>query len=91
VNAYVARQSWFTDDDADALAAQLGRISKFQSLNSEDAVTWSWFGTLAVAEPPARRRAVQWLYDRLGLELEASPEVRITTRRRSFAPCRSSG
>src|SRR5437879_6569501 len=77
VKAYVARRSWFADEDARALSAGLGRISKFQSLNSEDAVTWSWFGTLGRAEPETRRRAIQWLYDRLGLPLKASPDVRI--------------
>src|SRR4051812_43344204 len=55
VKAYVAHRSWFSDDDAHALSARLGRISKFQSLNSEDAVTWSWFGTLALAKADARR------------------------------------
>lgn len=75
VNAYVARRSWFAAEDAGVLAARLGRISKFQSLNSEDAVTWSWFGTLGLAEPASRRLAIQWLYDRLGLALTASPDV----------------
>ena len=50
VRGYVARRSHFADDDAIALAKHLGgRISKFQSVNCEDAVTYSWFGTLAIA------------------------------------------
>ena len=54
VRGYVARRSHFADDDAEALAAHLdGRISKFQSSNSEDAVTYSWFGTLAIASSDA--------------------------------------
>jgi hypothetical protein len=77
VRGYVARCSWFTDDAADALAAKLGLISKFQSLNSEDAVTWSWFGTLALADAETRRRALQWLYDELRLALRASASLRI--------------
>ena len=77
VRGYVARRSWFDDEDAAALAAELGSISKFQSLRSEDAITWSWFGTLAVADDQARVRTVQWLYDRLGLNASASEEVRI--------------
>ena len=77
VRGYVARRSWFTDDDADVLAQKLGTISKFQSLNSEDAVTWSWFGTLGLADSQTRRRALQWLYDECGLELKASGRVRI--------------
>src|SRR4051795_8156871 len=51
VQAYVARSRWFTDEEAAVLSADLGRISKFQSLRSEDAITWSWFGTLAAADP----------------------------------------
>jgi hypothetical protein len=74
---YVARRRWFSESDADALGALLGRISKFQSLRSEDALTWSWFGTLATASPPVRRVVVQWLYDELGLEHTASEATSI--------------
>jgi hypothetical protein len=77
VRSYVAHRRWFSKDDADALAAQLGRISKFQSLRSEDAITWSWFGTLAQAQAQDRQAAVQWLYDELGLDLPASAAVAI--------------
>src|SRR3954453_9225171 len=63
VRGYVAHRSWFSDEDADALAADLGVISKFQSFNSEDAVTWSWFGTLSLCPADARRAALQWLSD----------------------------
>jgi len=45
-----------------------------QSLRSEDAITWSWFGTLAGATADDRRGVVQWLYDRLGLDLVASAD-----------------
>jgi hypothetical protein len=86
VTSYVARRSWFTDKDADALAARLGKISKFQSLSSEDAVTWSWFGTLGRAGVEPRRRTVQWLYDRLGLQLRASPDVRVDQWMRVIHP-----
>ncbi len=73
VRGYVARRCHFADVDAEALAAYLdGRISKFQSANSEDAVTYSWFGTLAVASADARRAAGQWLYDRAGILAIAS-------------------
>jgi hypothetical protein len=54
VRGYVARHAHFADADAEALAAHLeGRISKFQSVNSEDAVTYSWFGH-SLALPLAR-------------------------------------
>jgi hypothetical protein len=76
VRGYVGQPRYFSDEDADALSAQLGCISKFQSINSEDAVTYSWFGTLATAGAETRRRAVQWLYDRLGISARAtSPAI----------------
>lgn len=70
---YVANKNHFDPQDADALAADLGgRISKMQSINSEDAVTYSWFGTLGEAPAEARRASVQWLYDRIGLQATAT-------------------
>jgi hypothetical protein len=86
VRGYVARPSWFADEDAAALAADLGVISKFQSLRSEDAVTWSWFGTLAVADQEARARTLQWLYDRLGLDATVSSQARIDQWQRVTHP-----
>lgn len=86
VNAYVAHKSWFSAPDADALAARLGRISKFQSINSEDAVTWSWFGTLGLEPPSARRRALAWLYERIGLDVTASERATIDQWRRVVHP-----
>src|SRR4051794_25204728 len=86
VNAYVARKSWFAEEDAAVLAARLGHISKFQSLNSEDAVTWSWFGTLGLAEPASRRLVIQWLYDRLDLALTASSKITIDQWMRIIHP-----
>lgn len=73
VRGYVARRSDFADLDATVLAAHLeGRISKFQSINSEDAVTYSWFGTLAGAPADVRRAVVQWLFDRAGIPAAAN-------------------
>jgi hypothetical protein len=73
VRGYVGQARYFSDEDAAALSSPLGgRISKFQSINSEDAVTYSWFGTLASAEPETRRCVTQWLYDRIGLDTTAS-------------------
>jgi hypothetical protein len=77
VRAYVARRGGFADEDAAALAAQLGRISKFQSLRSEDALTWSWFGTLHDAKPESRRAAIQWLCNELPADVEVSDEVEV--------------
>lgn len=78
VRRYVARRSWFTEPDADALAAGLGRISRFQSLRSEDALTWSWFGSLTLAPEQDRQAVIQWLYDRLSLSVQASSGVEVT-------------
>jgi hypothetical protein len=76
VHGYAARRSHFATDDAKALSAHLeGRISKFQSINSEDAVTYSWFGTLASAPVDARRAAIQWLYDQAGIPATAHAPV----------------
>ena len=76
VRGYVAQRDHFSDDDADALAAQLnGRISKFQSINSEDAVTYSWFGTLAASSAETRRAAGQWLYNKAGIPATANNPV----------------
>jgi hypothetical protein len=86
VCGYVARRSWFKDSDADALSAKLGRISKFQSLQSEDALTWNWFGTLALSTPIERQATIQWLYDRLGLELRASSAVAVRQWERVHHP-----
>ena len=62
----------FAEEDREKLMANLGdRISTFQSNNSEDAVTYSWFGTLATQPPEIRRAAVQWLYDRAGIAATA--------------------
>jgi hypothetical protein len=86
VKDYPALKSWFSSADAVALSADLGCISKFQSLNSEDAVTWSWFGTLGLALPEQRRASVQWLYDRIGLDAIASPEAQIDQWGRVYHP-----
>src|SRR4051812_22181899 len=77
VKSYVMQRTPFSQEDADALAANLGRISKFQSINSEDAVTWSWFGTLALEALTAQRETLSWLYDQIGLNLVAGERVRI--------------
>ena len=78
VRSYVARPSWFSDQDAMALSSELGRISKFQSLRSEDALTWSWFGTLSTKNAKTRIASIQWLFSRIELNAVASPELVIT-------------
>lgn len=46
----------------------LGVYSDLQSLHSEDAVTWSYFGPLAVQSPAARADFLNWLLGRVGLD-----------------------
>lgn len=76
VRAYRAQPEHFHSDDAEVLQADLGLISRFQSINSEDAVTWSWFGTLGTAPATARQESIGWLYDRIGLGVEAvEPQI----------------
>jgi hypothetical protein len=86
VTGYASKLEHFDPADADALEADLaGRISRFQSINSEDAVTWSWFGTLGFAPAAARIAVIQWLYDRIGLDAKAV-EPRIDQWMRVFHP-----
>lgn len=86
VRGYVAHRSWFEEADAVALSAVLGRISKFQSLRSEDALTWSWFGTLATAAPAAQQAAIQWLCDMLELQVDASATAGVRQWERVLHP-----
>jgi hypothetical protein len=89
VEGYVARKSWFAATDAEGLAARLGFIGKFQSLNSENAVTWSWFGTLALADGTHRRDLAQWLYSRAGIEGSPSEDVSVDQWMRVVHPKRA--
>ena len=86
VSAYRARADWFTPEDAEALSAHTGYISKMQSLRSEDAITWSWFGTLALGAPEAKQAVLSWLYARIGLELSASEDPIVDQWPRVFHP-----
>jgi hypothetical protein len=62
---YQSRQeSAFDGLDAIAATCRLGYYCDLQSLRSEDAITWSVFGTVRHAEPQLRR---QWLRDLLAL------------------------
>lgn len=45
---------------------KLGHYSALQSINSEDALTWNFFGPL-INEPTAGARFLNWLAERLGL------------------------
>ena len=65
---YESRQSRaFEGDQLDSATRALGVYSDLQSLHSEDALTWSYFGPLAVQPPDARAQFLEWLLDRLDL------------------------
>lgn len=58
----------FEGDQLATATAGLGVYSNLQSLHSEDAVTWSYFGPLAVEPPEARADFLTWLLLQLGLD-----------------------
>jgi hypothetical protein len=58
----------FDDAEIEIVQKQLGYYSDIQSLNSEDAVTWSIFGTAAYAPLPMRERFVRSLYSTVNLD-----------------------
>ncbi len=49
------------------LTERLGFYSDLQSLHSEDAITWSFFGTLSMASPVKRTAFLNWLLKRIEL------------------------
>lgn len=65
----------------------LGYYSDIQSLNSEDAMTWSYFGTLAYANTKSKVDFLKNLLKLLKLNLESSiNEVNISLWRRILHP-----
>jgi len=56
-----------TAADGEAATARLGHYCDLQSLNSEDAVTWTFFGNLAYSPPSQRRDVLNRLLARIGL------------------------
>ena len=57
----------FDDEARQLLTRKLGFYSDLQSLHSEDAISWSYFGTLAAATPVVRTAFLNWLLQRIGL------------------------
>lgn len=65
---YESRQSRaFLGAELTAATARLGFYSDLQSLNSEDAITWSYFGPFLAETPSSRARFLNWLLERVGL------------------------
>jgi hypothetical protein len=56
-----------TTEDIEAAKSGLGHYSDLQSLNSEDAVTWSFFGNLAYSSPSDRLATFNHVLERFGL------------------------
>ncbi len=54
-------------DGLPAASATLGHYSDLQSLNSEDAITWSYFGPFLADSPQARSRFLNWLLEKATL------------------------
>lgn len=66
---YESRQARaFDEPDLGAATGRLGFYSDLQSLNSEDAITWSYFGPLVPEPPDARARFLNWLLQQIGFE-----------------------
>jgi hypothetical protein len=57
----------FTEELRAQVSTPLGHYCEMQSLNSEDAITWSFFGTLMAGPADRRAHFLNWLCDRLGM------------------------
>lgn len=62
-----------TQEDDSAARSGLGHYCDLQSLNSEDAVTWSVFGTMAYLPESERFGTIHRFFSRLGLTLTNGP------------------
>ena len=60
------KQMYFHEEDRPFLDERLGYYTDLQSVHSEDAIVWSYFGPLAYASRDGRCRWAQWLLERLG-------------------------
>lgn len=64
------------------LSRKMGFYSDLQSLHSEDAITWSFFGTLSTAELGVRVAFLNWLLDRIEVSHSEEEECTIELWRR---------
>jgi hypothetical protein len=66
---YESRQgSRFEEGVSKMVSRRLGFYSDLQSINSEDAITWSYFGLLAARPPHERATFLNWLLGQIDLE-----------------------
>lgn len=72
----------FAETDLEAVKSALGFYSDLQSLNSEDAITWSVFGTLAYADNSTKCAFVTALFDLLSIPISPVADANIWLWRR---------
>ena len=60
------KHMYFFPEDQPLLMNKLGYYTDLQSINSEDALVWSYFGPLVYAAPHIRCRWTEWLLGELG-------------------------
>jgi hypothetical protein len=72
----------FDPPGSDELREKLQFYCDLQSITSEDAITWSFFGPFLTATPEARGRLLNWLLDLAGVEHppSATCEIRLWHR-----------
>ena len=63
----------FSGPDGTAVASSLGGYSDLQSVNSEDAITWSVFGPVAHSPPEVRKRFVAELFQAAEIQVTPGP------------------
>jgi hypothetical protein len=54
----------------DAVGGRLGHYTPLQSINSEDAITWSFFGPLKYGDQATRAAFLRWLFGQLAMPAE---------------------
>ena len=87
---YESRQSRaFDEEDLALVTARLGVYSDLQSLSSEDAITWSFFGPVSAAGSRQRASMLNWLIGHLGLPWTDSTSCSVELWRRIPHPDRS--
>jgi hypothetical protein len=65
---YKSEKLWaFPEEDQGTLAQKLGYYCDLQSIHSEDAMQWSYFGPLIYGTSEDRTRFARWLHARLSL------------------------
>lgn len=72
----------FHPQDLDQLKQRLGHYTDLQSANSEDVMTWNYFGLLSTTSSAEQARFSNWLIRQLGASWEQNSECTITLWRR---------